>query len=70
MSANVIQENYSNVLDNLGKTLSIFKCHLEYSQKLTEDCHSLFQLGKLLQKDYENHLESTNTLEMSTDLDE
>ena len=70
MSVNVIQENYSNVLDYLAKTLSIFKCHVDYSQKLTEDCNSLFQLGKLLHKDYEKLLESTNTQELSTDLDE
>ena len=70
MSSNSIKENYSNVLDYLAKTLSIFKCHVEYNQKITEDCHSLFQLGKLLHKDYEKLLESTNTLEMSTDLNE
>ena len=68
MSSNFIQENYSNVLDYLAKTLLIFKYHVEYSQKLTEDCHSLFQLGKLLHKDYEKLLEPT--LEMSTDLNE
>ena len=70
MSSNIIQENYSNVLDYIAKTLSIFKCHVDYSQKLTEDCHSLFQLGKLLHKDYEKLLESTNTTEISTDLNE
>ena len=70
MSSNVIQENYANVLDYLAKTLSIFKCHVDYSQKLTEDCNSLFQLGKLLQKDYEKLLESTNTMEVSTNLNE
>ena len=70
MSSNVIQENYSNVLDYLAKTLSIFKCHVDYSQKLTEDCNSLFQLGKLLHKDYEKLLESTDTREISVDLDE
>ena len=71
MSANIVQENYSNVLDYLAKTLTIFKCHVDYSQKLTEDCHLLFQLGKLLHKDYEKLLESNqNTLQMSTDLDE
>ena len=70
MYSNSIQENYSNVLDYLAKTLSIFKCHVDYSQKLTEDCHSLFQLGKILQKDYENLLESTNTLNISSDFNE
>ena len=69
-SSNVIQENYSNVLDYLSKTLTIFKCHVDYSQKLTEDCNSLFQLGKLLHKDYEKLLESTNTSGMSTNLNE
>ena len=69
MSSNVIQENYSNVLDYLAKTFSIFKCHFDYSQKLTEDCNSLFQLGKILQKDYEKLLESTNTMEVSTNLE-
>ena len=59
MSSNTIQENYSNVLDYIAKTLSIFKYHVDYSQKLTEDCNSLFQLGKLLRKDYENLFKST-----------
>ena len=69
MSSNVIQENYSNVLDYIAKTLSLFKCHIEYSQKLTEDCNSLFQLGKLLHKDYQTLLESTNTPEISPEID-
>ena len=70
MSSNTIQENYSNVLEYIAKILSIFKCHVDYSQKLTEDCHSLFQLGKLLHKIYEKLLESTNTSEVSINLAE
>ena len=62
MYSNSIQENYSNVLDYLAKTLSIFKCHVDYSQKLTEDCTSLFQLGQHLQRDYENLLFNESTL--------
>ena len=62
-----IQEDYSNVLDYLNKTLTIFKSHVQYSQNLAQDCKSLFEIGKTLQKNYENRIQ---TVKIETTLDE